>query len=270
MNHTISFWSIDGTAAVVIAALALLYGLCGGFRRNPRMKYAAVAGALLLLCLCSPLQVLSAHYLFSAHMTVHVILLLLVGPLLLLGWPRVTAQSLPDRLFAWLRRNPAAAWIIGMGVMWCWHVPVIFNSSMDGMHHPGGVHWVHVAETFSLVLGGMVYSAPVLHPDPRYRMHALSGVVYLFTACTGCSILGLLITFAPAGTYMHYLSAADAYGLNAVIQQQWQLTRKADQQAAGLIMWVPCCFIYISGAIYLMAGWFGSREPASAVKNIAS
>jgi cytochrome c oxidase assembly factor CtaG len=84
--------------------------------------------------------------------------------------------------------------------------------------------------------------------------------VYLFTACLGCSLLGLLISFAPVNTYHHFLSMHDAFGINNIILNNWKLTARIDQQSAGLIMWVPCCLIYVSGAMYLLVQWFHSKE----------
>lgn len=259
MKELLTYWSVDISSVV---AVILLVGFFF-FTKGKRSKgIAATILLLLVLCFASPLHVLSAHYLFSAHMVVHVILLLGVGPLLVVNISE--KQRGLNRLFIFLKNHPAIGWLAGVGAMWLWHIPVLFNSTMASMHQ-SSFSFVSVVESISLVAAGILFSTHVIHPDKAYRVDALSGVVYLFTACIGCSLLGLLITFAPAGTYHHFLSAHDAYGLNKLILQNG-ITQATDQQAAGLIMWVPCCLVYVSGAMYLLAHWFKQKEEVVFVK----
>jgi cytochrome c oxidase assembly factor CtaG len=213
------------------------------------------AFALLIICFFSPLHVLS-HYLFSAHMIIHVILLLLIGPLLLMSLS--SDRKSFEHLFSFLKHHPIAGWLTGIGLMCFWHIPAIFNSAMSSMHQQG-FSFLYIVEALSLIIAGILFSAPILHPNKRYRIDGISGVVYLFSACIGCSLLGLLITFAPEGTYRHFLSMHDQYGINRIILENG-ITKLIDQQAAGLIMWVPCCFIYVSGAMYLLVHWFNHKE----------
>lgn len=240
---------------MILLALLCLYFIL--LRRVLKKTFIITSILVLALCFFSPLYILSAHYLFSAHMIVHVFLLLWLGPVLLISFH--SGKTPFHRFFLFFRRYPVLAWIIGVGLMWFWHVPAIFNSAMGHMHVQG-FNWTAVVESVSLIIGGMIFSAPVIHPDKNYRVDALSGVVYLFTACIGCSLLGLLITFAPAGTYHHFLSLNDQYGINELIVRKWGMTQVVDQQAAGLIMWVPCCLIYVSGAMYLLVHWYRQKE----------
>lgn len=254
----LNYWDLDWQSISTIALITAWYLLMNG--RKGRNGIFATTLILSCICLFSPLHVLSAHYLFSVHMVVHVILLLLVGPLLIM-----TLAPNNERLaafFTFLKNKPILGWLTGVGIMWLWHVPVIFNNTMSAMHEgSGGI--ASLLETLSLIGAGILFSAPVVHPNQRFRLDTLSAVVYLFTSCIGCSILGLLVTFAPAGTYHHFLSRHDAYGLNSVILQQWGITQTSDQQAAGLIMWVPCCLIYVSGAMYLLIQWFRQGDEAT-------
>jgi len=190
-------------------------------------------------------------------MVVHVLLLLCVGPLLLLCLP--SEGNVFPHFFLFLKDHPAVSWLTGVGIMWVWHVPALFNATMGTMQG-ACMGMTHVVEICSLILSGIIFTAPVIHPCRRFRIGALPGVMYLFTACVGCSILGLLVTFAPVGTYQHFLSPSDEYGLNSIIQQQWHISQLKDQQAAGLIMWVPCCLIYVGGGMYLLMHWFESKE----------
>ena len=259
MNSFWAYWQIDFTSAALLLLL-LCFGIATKAVRNACFWSAFVIAAI---CLFSPLHLLSSHYLFSAHMTVHVLLLLVIGPLLVLSLPQ--KESKLSSFFSFLKQHPVAGWLTGLGAMWFWHVPLVFNAAMAEAHQS---HFSIIAllETASLVLAGVLFAAPVLHPDKTYRIDALSGVVYLFTACIGCSLLGLLITFAPGGTYHHFLSRHDGVGLNQIILGAG-LTQAIDQQAAGLIMWVPCCLLYVTGALYLLVQWFGQKE-ATPLKQI--
>lgn len=261
MNEFWLYWQFDFTTATL-----LLLFVVAAFSAKGVVRSACfwVSTSLVVICFCSPLSVLSTHYLFSAHMVVHVLLLLVVGPLLLMSLPAGTTQFAPFFLF--LKNHPVVGWLTGLGMMWFWHVPIIFNTAMATAHH-SSFSYVSVLESCSLVAAGVLFAAPVLHPNKAFRVDALSGVVYLFTACIGCSLLGLLVTFAPPGTYRHFLAHADGFRLNELILNAG-ITQVIDQQAAGLIMWVPCCLLYVSGAMYLLVQWFDQKETIEPVNQI--
>jgi putative membrane protein len=260
MKQLITYWSIDLVSLILFMMIIIFLIVTRSFVAR---KTVIAALLLLILCFFSPLHILSAHYLFSAHMAVHVLLLLCVAPLLVLSMPPNT--NVFNSLFLFLKQRPMSGWLTGVGIMWFWHVPVVFNASMSSMHH-SSFNMIAVVETCSLLIAGILFSAPVIHPNKEYRIDALSGVVYLFTACIGCSLLGLLITFAPAGTFHHFLSMHDEYGLNKTILQRG-ITQSIDQQAAGLIMWVPCCLVYVTGALYLLVHWFKQKEDLITIQN---
>lgn len=260
MKQLLSYWSFDLSSVIVFAMTIFFIVLTKSFSNKKVITSILV---LLIICSFSPLHILSASYLFSAHMTAHVLLLLCVGPLLVMSLPPGTKRFL--RLFDFLKHHSVVSWLTGIGIMWFWHVPVIFNSAMSSMHH-SGLNLVSIIEVLSLIFAGVLFSSPIIHPNRQYRIDALSGVVYLFTACIGCSLLGLLITFAPVGTYHHFLSMHDQYGLNKMILKSG-ITQSVDQQAAGLIMWVPCCLIYVTGAMYLLLHWFKQKEETVAYSN---
>ncbi|MGZ3922856.1 MAG: cytochrome c oxidase assembly protein [Flavisolibacter sp.] len=254
MKALFTYWSLDATSIVLLLIITafMITGRCFSNK-----KTTALIIIILAICLSSPLRLLSTQYLFSAHMVVHVILLLCIGPLLISSISPGVKQ-LP-MLFKFLKRQPVVGWIACVGVMWFWHIPALFNSAMSSMHQKS-FDFPGLFEAISLILAGILFSAPIIHPNKEYRIDALPGVVYLFTACIGCSLLGLLITFAPAGTYRHFLSMNDGYGLNKIILNNWHITQSTDQQAAGLIMWVPCCLIYVTGAMNLLVHWFKQKE----------
>jgi len=260
MKQVLTYWSFDLSSLVVLMILIAFIIITKSFGRKSILTSIAV---LFILCFVSPLKILSSHYLFSAHMIVHVVLLLLFGPFLIMS---LSPNSITfNHFFLFLKNHPVIGWLTGLGMMWFWHVPALFNAAMNTHHN--SLDFISIIESLSLIIAGILFSSPVIHPNKKYRIDELSGVVYLFTACIGCSLLGLLITFAPQGTYHHFLAMHDEYGLNKIILQQWRITQSNDQQAAGLIMWVPCCLIYVSGAMYLLVHWFKQKEETIAYSN---
>lgn len=253
--------------ALVAAVLGLLAGYywLGGGRWQARGGCYLAGVALFALAEASPLHYLGAHQLFSAHMVGHIAVLLLAGPLLVLGLP----ARLPARVSRWaaalsrgLGRHVWLAWGAGVGLMWLLHVPAVFEASFGG-----GSAALATLPAVAMLAAGALFAWPLFGPLPRYHLHPLVGVGYLFTACVCCSLLGLLITFAPADAYQHYARAAwcgTATLAPDYAANPWHLSAADDQQAAGLIMWVPCCLVYLSGCVLLLVRLFGEEKPAYA------
>lgn len=249
-KRIIAQWHFDPLIVVMIITIILLYLTV--FRQQTKGKSVFLIAAVLFLIIaeCSPLHYLGMHYYFSAHMVSHVILLLVCGPLLVMSLPAELpprTQKIVEALSSFSFQYSWTAWLCGVGIMWFWHIPSVFDASFTSMQASFSV--IPVLHAGSMLIAGMLFSWPLFGPLPRYHIHAGTGIVYLFTACISCSVLGLLITFAPLGTYHHY---AAMQGMN----NPFSLSQQDDQQAAGLIMWVPCCFVYLSGCIYLLWRWF--------------
>jgi cytochrome c oxidase assembly factor CtaG len=263
--NVMPLWSGWGRSLTV---LALAFAALAAYLRAARGRTVGqtacwVAGlGVIVLALISPIQTLADGYLYSAHMVRHV-LMLLVGPeLLLLGLPPRPAPRDEARRG---RRGPLVLyWLAAVGAMWVWHEPSLCSLAV---RTPA----LQAAQAASLVALGTVFWWPVLGPRPEDRVHPLGGVIYLASACLGCTILGILITFAPAGAACPaYLQPADALGLLPTIRQQWGLTPAADQQLGGLIMWIPACGVYLSGILVVLARYYrAAARTAAAVSSRA-
>ncbi|MGI4835589.1 MAG: cytochrome c oxidase assembly protein [Janthinobacterium lividum] len=268
-------WSLNPWALGLLAALGAAYWwLASGRWQRGGAAYAAALG-LLALVEFSPLHYLGMHALFSAHMVAHVLLLLLAGPLLVLGLPphpTPRAAAALHRFSTWLGPRAWLGWGAGVGIMWLLHVPAVFDASFAGMDQPWSpLPLLHPA---LMLVAGALFSWPLFGPvaagedeaaGAGARLHPLAGVLYLFTACVACSLLGMLITFAPFGTYLHYYLAANPAAAAAphhlVAAVPFGLSLLEDQQAAGLIMWVPCCLLYLGGCLYLIGQYFSLPAP---------
>ncbi|HEY5461898.1 MAG TPA: cytochrome c oxidase assembly protein [Hanamia sp.] len=256
MRSIFSYWHFGFVTSVFLIGLCLLYLYIINFKLKKQSLYFLAGILLIILCVASPLHFLAENYLFSAHMVSHVLLLLIAAPLLVAGIPK---ENRFKKYFLSLSSNKikifVLCWFTGVSVMWFWHIPYIFNqaTSMHGM----GLMYL---QWFSLLVAGIIFCWPVINPYPEYRIPPLSAVLYLSTACMFCTILGLMITFAPLGIYSHYINIADTYGYLHLIRNQWKISAGIDQQAAGLIMWVPCCFIYLTASMAILINWFDKKE----------
>ena len=237
---------------LIFCALALA-GYFLAFRRRGRPTYFSAALVVFLLALISPVNALANGYLFSAHMVQHILLVLIVPALLLLSLPRSFSVLRP--LIA--LTHPLIGWIAGVGAMWLWHAPALCNAATTS-------RTVFAIQTTSLLLMGSVFWWQVLAPRDADRLAPATGIIYLFTACTACSMLGIILTFAPVSICPVYQHPADRLGMLGTIRGNWGLTSDRDQQIGGLLMWVPMCLIYLAAILAQLARWHS--DPASQVE----
>jgi cytochrome c oxidase assembly factor CtaG len=250
----ISTWYGNPWVIAICVAASLVYGGRHRFRFNRKTGWLLAGVTLFFLTLASPIDALADGYLFSAHMLQHLLLLLVVPPLILLSLP---LTPVPNRFqigrwkwLNWILRHPVATWFLGVGGMWFWHAPALCNAAVTSA-------WVHRLQYVSLLLMGLAFWWPIIGPWSKQRLSPLAGIIYLFSACIGCTVLGIIITFSPIEVCSIYLHPSDRLGILPLIQNQWGLTRAKDQQLGGLLMWVPACLIYFCGILGLLARWHG-------------
>ena len=241
-------WRWNSTL-LLFSALAFA-GYFLAFRRRGRPAYLGAALVIFLFAFISPVNALADGYLFSAHMVQHILLVLIVPALLLLSLPR--SFSLPRPLMAFT--HPFIGWIAGVGAMWLWHAPALCNAATTSRA-------VSAIQTTSLLLMGSVFWWQVLAPRDADRLSPAAGIVYLFTACTACSILGIILTFAPVSICSVYQHPVDRLGMLGTIRGGWGLTSDRDQQIGGLLMWVPMCLIYLAAILAQLARWHSDAAP---------
>lgn len=247
--HTAWHWN-----PIIIGMIAFLwggYGYRSKFKSTAKAILFTTGCLLILIALAAPMGPAGAAPIFSMHMARHIILLMLAPPLVVAGLPTEMVKPFFERPYikeaSQVLLNPLVTWGLGVGSMWFWHIPALYNRSVA----PGNF-WIPAIEILSLIGIGMLYCWPILSPLKRFQLSPLKGIIYLFTACSGCSILGILIVFAHTGIYQTaFASGAD---------QIWGLTRSVDQQLGGLLMWVPGCFIYLTGVLVLLVRWFSDTE----------
>jgi putative membrane protein len=236
--------------ALLILSVLVLAAYLLAFGRKGRPIYFCAALAVFLFTLISPVNALADGYLFSAHMVQHIVLVLIVPALLLLSFPQ--SFSLPRLLLGFT--HPLIGWIAGVGAMWFWHDPALCNAATTSRA-------VFAIQTISLLFMGSLFWWQVLAPRDADRLSPAGGIAYLFTACTACSVLGIILTFAPVSICSVYQHPVDRLGMLTTIRGKWGLTSEKDQQIGGLLMWVPMCLIYLSAILAQLARWHAAPAP---------
>lgn len=260
-------WTFEPVTVGLLVASALLYtsGVRAARRHAadgpafPAWQLAAFAGGLLALAaaLISPLAWLSDAF-FSAHMTQHEILMLVAAPLLVMGQPllaflwavprrrragvaRAVRSGPLLRAWQWLTA-PMVVFLLHGLALWLWHVPALFEWAL---HHEG----VHAVQHLCFVVTAALFWWGMVHGRYGRAGYGL-GVFYVFLTALHSTLLGALLTIAPSTWYRSYeLTAA-----------QQRIDALADQQLAGLLMWVPSGVIFIVIGLALLAAWLGESE----------
>jgi putative membrane protein len=260
-------WEWEPGVVIALALSAWLYahglwrlwrgsGVGHGVRRWEAWCYAA-GWVSLVVALVSPIHPWG-RVLFSAHMTQHEILMLVSAPLLVLGRPiLVFLKALPAPTAGGLARlsntrgwqlawraisNPFSAWLIHGLILWLWHVPALFQATLDD-------EFIHTLQHASFLVSAILFWWAVTHGRGRAGAYGLA-VLYMFTTALHSGLLGLLITFARTVWYPAY---ADTTG-------KWGLTPLEDQQLGGLIMWIPAGLVYVVAGLAFFAGWLRESE----------
>src|SRR5436190_5545258 len=258
-------WTFEPGVVVPIVASAVLYGM-GMLRlrhaspksvRRADSIYFGLGWCALVLALVSPVHAWGSM-LFSAHMTQHELLMLVAAPLLVLGRPIVPfLWALPkpwaltlahlSKFKPWEKTwrtisNPVVAWMIHAAVLWSWHVPFLFQATLES-------EFVHALQHASFLFSALLFWWAVIHGRRRALGFGLA-VLYMFTTALHSGLLGALITFANRVWYPAYIDHTAA----------WGLTPLEDQQIGGLIMWIPAGLVYIAAGLALFAGWLRESE----------
>jgi cytochrome c oxidase assembly factor CtaG len=254
-----SSWTLRPVVLLACAAAIAWHASTGGLRAGRRTAALLAAVAILLLALSSPIDALAAGYLFSAHMLQHLLLVLVVPALALMALPPPAfahggrAGRAFEAASRWLLRRPVVTWGSGIGAMWLWHAQTLCNAASQS----GAVRGL---QSVSLLAMGAVFYWPLLAPRRPSRMSPLAGMVYLFTACIGCTLLGILITLSPVEVCPAFLHPQDGLGVLPLIRDRWGLSAAEDQQIGGLLMWVPACAVYLGGIVAQLGRFYRADE----------
>ncbi|HEY6835082.1 MAG TPA: cytochrome c oxidase assembly protein [Gaiellaceae bacterium] len=260
-------WPVQAPFFLVLLA-AVLYAL-GGRRPGPghrhpserRWRSAAFYGGLLTIIVAvdTPLDPLSDK-LFLAHMTQH-LLLLIVAPALIvisapwlrlwqplpLGFRRTVAKGIargrwaaPLRALGKTASRPLPAWIFFNVVLVAWHVPALYDATLRN-------EAVHDLEHAMFLTAGLLFWLQVVDSPPvRARLTFGLRAAYLTGAVLVSWVLAIVLALSSHPFYGAYVDLAHRpAGLSAL----------ADQQIAGGIMWVPGSIPFTIAFIWAIFRW---------------
>ncbi|HEY4320191.1 MAG TPA: cytochrome c oxidase assembly protein [Gemmatimonadales bacterium] len=249
-----SIWLALAFVAVPYAwGITRLWRRAGAGRGIPVWRAALYAAGvvLLIVALASPLDTM-ADSLFAAHMTQHMLLIAVVPPLLILGAPLTALawlgplQRLLQPAQPFLHRVgrvatiPVWAFSAHAVVLWAWHAPPFYQAALLNPT-------LHAAEHATLFGTAMLLWWSALRPTGIRRVGYGIGVLTLLATAMQSGALGALLT----------VSRTPWYAIGSASATAWGLTPLADQQLAGLIMWIPGGLIYTLAACALFLAWFG-------------
>jgi cytochrome c oxidase assembly factor CtaG len=251
MSLLTSLWRFDPLAVAACIATATVL-LARRADLGPRSILLGSAVVVLVAALASPIGSLADGYLFSAHMLQHLLLVLVVPPLALLGWPVRRDEHAARTPRRW---HPLVPWLLGVGAMWLWHEPKLCDAASSSPV-------VHRVQELSLLAMGTAFWWPVLAPRAGASLSPLAGILYLFTACVACTLLGIVITFSPVEVCSVFAHPVDRLGVMPLVRDGWGLSAEKDQQVGGLLMWVPACLVYAVGIMGQLARLFAEHDVA--------
>jgi cytochrome c oxidase assembly factor CtaG len=241
-------------AAVYVRGLVVLRRHAQGRRRQHGRPWALVAGVLVVVVFtATPLGELLEHRMWT-HMTQHVVLIMVAGPLLAFSAPGpVLLAGLPAGarrpLVRFFHHLPVAAvlsapvaWILQVAAMWVWHLPAAYDLAVEN-------ELAHVLEHGCFLLTAWLFWWHLLSPSRR-RLHGIPAVFYLAASVPPGAALGAVLTFPQHALYPAQAHLAAEAGIDPLL----------DQRIAGLVMWVPLDFAYLVLAVVLFARWLPTLE----------
>lgn len=246
-------WYPSVLAGLGLIVVVYLY-LANGYRRRvnygppvPPLRQASFLLGILMvfLALLSPLDSLSDHYLFSAHMVQHILLVAFAPVLWLLGVPDGLLNALVRapwlRRFAYAVTRPIPAFLIFNGVFLIWHVPNLYILALE--EQP-----VHIAMHLSFLASAVIGWWPVYSrfSEAAPRASLTMQLFYLFFMMFPTTALSAWITLSPGILYPFYGSQALQFGLSP----------HDDQQLSGLIMWIPGNALFFIAFSIVFFQWF--------------
>ena len=259
-----SAWNLHPVllASLLLTAWAYRRGRTRGPRRPVdtwRARCFTMALVALGLALLSPLDALS-NALASAHMVQHLLLLLVAAPLLALSAPssailRGSPLAVRRASGRWRRRlglthgnlavlrHPAAVWLLQVGVLWFWHAAAPYDAALDNQ-------FLHLLEHASFLVTAVLFWHVVIGVRGAARVSGGLGVLLVFAMAMQSVFLSVLLTFARTPWYSGYAATTAPWGLDPL----------ADQQLAGVIMWIPAGGIYLAAALVLLVTWIRATE----------
>lgn len=258
----LSVWDLAAVALLSAGGMLYVRGVArlrerAAFQpRHERLAFAC-GWTVLMVTVLPPLDALAIE-LFSIHMIQHELMMLAGAPLLMAGrplstclwglpaaWRAAAARAVQARPVRSIWRSltaPLVAWALHGIAIWVWHAPPLYDSTVrhEGVH---ALQHATFIVTAALFWWGLLYG--------RYgRAGYGAAVFYVFTTVVHTGLLGAMLTLSGVPFYSAYAAPAARRGIDPL----------ADQQLAGLLMWIPAGIVLTLLGIALFAAWVGESE----------
>ena len=219
----------------------------GGRERLTAQSIRYFAGwTILAAALVSPLHE-AGEVSFTMHMIEHELImlpaaLLLVaarpGPVLLWGLPAPLRNSVAPllRLGIWRQLgSPLAATALQAAALVLWHLPALFDRALRSEG------W-HIAQHISFVITALAFWWAMLARRDDPAANLVSALCLFVTSMIGGGV-GALMALDASPWYSAYAELG---------MTPFGLTPEADQQLAGVIMWVPGGLFHLAAALVFL------------------
>lgn len=209
---------------VLLVALAVAAALAW---RSHHRRLALASVGVLVVAFVSPLCALSVA-LFSMRAVHHVLLVAVAAPLAALAFPGRGSKYL------------GIAFVASTATLWAWHLPSLYDRALGDT----AIYWLMQLS----LLGTATWFWRELFAAPPVTASMVSVL-----AMAQMGMLGALLTF----------TREPLYAIHAASTLPWGLDQLADQQLAGLVMWVPGVIPYaLATALIARRVWTGAAGTA--------
>lgn len=276
LSAFLTSWSFEPAVVIGLVLAAVLYArgwrvlrrqTRGRAGLQPWRAWCFGAGLFsIALALLSPVDAYG-HLFFFLHMTQHMLLIIFGAPFLLLGAPLVPTMlglprsvrgavgylfsaKLPFRMLLHFITTPLVAMVIFLLIIGMWHVPRYYDAAQ-------GASWIHYLEHVMFLGGALLYWWPVVHPSGgKRRLGYGPALGYLMPSLVQGMVIGAILTFAKEPLYETYRT----------VPRVWSLSALADQQLAGIIMWLVGGFLYLIPVFVLLSMFMKDDEEEDAAQ----
>ena len=245
-------WPLDPT---VYAGLVLLYlghaWLARGvhdFQRRHSL-YFGLGLLTIWVALETPIDTIADHYLDSVHMLQHVLLGFVAPPLMLLGLSPGTVARLVRLPAVRALTEPIPAQLIAGAVMIVWHLPALYDATLDS--EP-----LHIVEHLTFIAAGLLLYWPMLQATSAHagwQMSPGAKLLYMLVATLPQDAVALALIFSRVTFYEYYAHAPRLVA---------SLTPLIDQTVAGAVLMIVGKATIAIAAIAVFIRWFSSEHEA--------
>lgn len=229
-------WQFAPEILILLAFIAFQYFRAGGVSKTQRTYFLAGLASILAVVI-SPVGARAMDY-FSLHMVQHITLMMITGPLLVLGTPN-TFQ--PNNTFFKFVTHPAISWVTYAALMIGVHLPAPHNFIME---HP----WTHtyIEVPLYIVIPYFFYFNLLDRKLENRRISHAFSVISLFLMMVPETLTGFSIYVSHGSLYN------DMYSIN-------------DQRRGGSLMWSGAMIIDTIWMALAVYHWIKSEEYKSKI-----